>query len=375
MGKRKETPMIAFVCSSPVQVMRAVHMKMRYEICADSADLFITYKCPGYQDLADQMKKNTVFSHVYVADTSNIKKHVVARLLWGNSTLAQIVRHAKYEKLFTFNIEDELGQALYNANRHLPHFEHHCVEDAPNIYAIYEPPVYKWYHPFKWFGMDRQAYHITNWWTSCPQFINLPESFHTTKKKLLPIDINDNEYVEVINFVFKYETNEALESADILIMDESHYTDGLMIDDADYRLYQKIQAHYPSKNFIVKLHPRTRHNRYINEFKIMEKSSIPWELFALNRARNNAGTLIQISIACSTMMSDLFLFGIEGKKIIMAPLFYNKLRVTNNVPRISEADTRKYKLVKELYREPENFVIADTEEDIFLALDRFFDKS
>ena len=75
------------------------------------------------------------------------------------------------------------------------------------------------------------------------------------------------------------------------------------------------------------------------------------------------------------MMSDLFLFGIEGKKIIMAPLFYNKLRVTNNVPRISEADTRKYKLVKELYREPENFVIADTEEDIFLALDRFFDKS
>ena len=79
MGKRKETPMIAFVCSSPVQVMRAVHMKMRYEICADSADLFITYKCPGYQDLADQMKKNTVFSHVYVADTSNIKKHVVVR--------------------------------------------------------------------------------------------------------------------------------------------------------------------------------------------------------------------------------------------------------------------------------------------------------
>ena len=79
--------MIAFVCNSPVQVMRAVHMKMRYELCADSADLYITYKCAGYLDLAERLKKTIVFSHVYIADTSNLQKHIVAHLLWGNSSL------------------------------------------------------------------------------------------------------------------------------------------------------------------------------------------------------------------------------------------------------------------------------------------------
>ena len=44
--------MIAFVCGSPVQVMRALHMKMRYDICSDDADIYILHKCAGYEKLA-----------------------------------------------------------------------------------------------------------------------------------------------------------------------------------------------------------------------------------------------------------------------------------------------------------------------------------
>lgn len=361
--------MIAFVCGSPVQVMRALHMKMRYDICSDDADIYILHKCAGYEKLAVKIEKLNIFKSVYATNVSELGKRIVLKLLIGNNKYAKLIRAKKYIKLFTFNIEDELAQAIFCINKNINGFEHHCVEDGPNIYQIYEPPKYKWYHPFRWFGLDKQAYHITTWWTSCPEFIKLPKSFHTQKYKLMPIDCTDKEYKEAVNFVFEYEPSDALENADILIMDESHYTDGLMIDDADINIYKRIRTHYPDFNILIKMHPRTKHNRYVDDFEIMENSTIPWELYVLNREYNKKKDLIQISIVCGTMLSDLFMFGIEGKKIILAPLFYDKVKVPKNgTPRVSRFETENYEKVKRLYKKPENFRIAYNENDIFEAL-------
>lgn len=364
--------MIAFVCASSVQVMRAVHMKMRYEICEDHADIFLVPMCAGYERIANNLKKLNLFSNVYIADTKDIKGHVVAHLLFGNNPLAKIIKESKYDKLFTFNIESEVGQAIFNRNRRRTGFEHHCVEDGPSIYEIYEPPRYKWYHPYKWVGIDKQAYHITNWWTSCPEFIEVPESFHTIKKRLLPIDVTDNEYIEAVNVVFDYETDEDLDMADILIMDESHYTDGLMIDNADYKFYEEIRKYYSDKKILVKLHPRTMHNRYAEHFQVMKKSNIPWELYVLNREQHNHKKLIQIGIVCITMLSDRLMFGIEGKKIILAPLFYDKIRASQGVLRVGEEQTQKYEMIKKDYVYPQNLVIAYANKDVYEALDYFF---
>ncbi len=366
--------MIAFVCGSPVQVMRAVHMKMRYEICKGKADIFITNFCSGHKQIAEKLDYLGIFDHVYEADISAIKRHMVFHLIYGNTLLAQTIRGQNYDKMFTFNIEGEVAQAIFAHNRDNPEFEHHCVEDGPNIYTLYEPPVYHWYHPFKWMGIDRQAYHITKWWTSCPEFIELPQSFHTEKEKLVPIDINDREYLEKINIVFSYEENTQLEEADVLIMEESHYTDGLMIDNADFELYNEIRKKYSRKKFLVKLHPRTKINRFAETFDVMYKPDIPWELYVLNRV-HNPKKLIQISIACGTMLSDRFMFGIEGKKVILAPLFYDKVRITNGVKRINENETRKYELIKNTYKNPDDFVVAYSEANLYAALDRNFSKN
>ena len=362
--------MIAFVCGSPVQIMRAVHMKMYYDLCAEDADIYVLHKCPGFESLAARLGETGLFNDSYAVNASLLKKHIVFKLLVGNSKLAKIIKCKKYNKLITFNIEDEVAQAIFCLNGKRIGFEHHCVEDGPNIYQIYEPPVYKWYHPFKWLGWDRQAYHITAWWTSCPEFIELPESFHTVKKKLFPIDCKDEEYVRIVNSIFLYESSVLLDDADVLIMDESHYEDGLMVEDSDVKLYEKILNQYPNRNFLVKMHPRTKHNRYLEHFSVMDKTNIPWELYVLNREHSKKKDLIQISIVCGTMLSDRFMFGVEGKKVILAPLFYNKVQIpSNGIPRVSETETRKYERIKDLYKQPENFIIAYTEEDIYTALD------
>lgn len=362
--------MIAFVCCSPVQIMRAVHMKMRHSIFSAHADIYVSYKCPGFEKFADNLKDIGIFRNVYATDISYLGKRKVFKLLFGNSKWSQIIRNNKYDKLVTFNIEDELAQAIFCMNHKNHEFEHHCVEDGPNIYQIYEPPRYKWYHPFKWLGWDRQAYHIKAWWTSCPEFIKIPKSFHTEKRKLKAIDCTDSEYIRIVNQIFEYSENEALENADLLIMEESHFTDGLMIDNADFRLYKNIREKYPHLNILVKLHPRTVTNRFTDDFDVMEKSELPWELYVLNREHNKKKDLIQISIVCGTMISDRFMFGIEGKKIILAPLFYELVRVPENgTPRVSPQETHNYEQVKKSYLNSENFVIAYCEDELYHAID------
>lgn len=362
--------MIAFVCCSSVQIMRAVHMKMRYDMCTDDADMYLSHKLPGYRKFADSIAHTGIFKHVYPIDTGSLGNHTFLKLMLGHNDISKLIKKESYDKLITFNIEDELAQALYCINYKNPNFEYHCVEDGPNIYRLYEPKKYKWYHPYKLIGWDKQAFHIKKWWTSCPEFIDIPKSFHTSKEKLQYIDCSDEEYIKTINFVFNFKPSKKLENADILIMEESHYTDGLMIDNADYKLFDEIRQRYSNLNVLIKLHPRSKNNRFADDFSVMDASEIPWELYALNRQRIQKKNLIQISIVCGTMVSDRFMFGIEGKKIILAPLFYDKVRIPDNgVPRVSQIETEKYEKLKGQYIQQENFVIAYSKNDIYKAID------
>lgn len=354
--------------------MRAIHMKMYYKICLDNADIFILHICPGYKKVATNLKKINVFTNVYELDTSVLGKHIVFKLIFGHNDLSTIIKKEKYNKLFTFNIENDVAQAIFSLNHRNKNFEHHCVEDTPSIYALYEPPKYKWYHPFKWLGIDQHAYHITNWWTSDPATIELPKGMQTIKQKLIPIDPLDKNYIRNVNIVFSYKNNKQLDNADILIMDESHYTDGLLVDDFDIDLYTKISKRYCDKNILVKLHPRTIHNRYSNNFQIMENTDMPWEIYILNRKHEKKDNLIQIGIICGTLLSDKFMFNIEGRKIMLAPLFYGKIKVSSGESRVNVNIIKKFEIVRRRYKKPENFVIAYSEENIYQALDEMLDK-
>ena len=352
--------MNAFVCLSAVQIMRAFHMRLHYKEFNNESNIYISYKCPGGSELAKNIKKTGVFSNVFFCDTSDIKRHAFFYIMFGKSPCSRAVKNYKYEKLIAFNIEDELTQALFNLNKNNAGFEYHCVEDGPNVYSIYVPSKYKWYHPAKILGLDKQAYHMKCWWTSCPEFIELPKEFHTEKKRLTAIDIHDNAYRDLINIVFNYKNDEELDQADLLIMDESHYQDGLMVDNADLAIYLKIKEKFPNLNIMVKMHPRTKNNRYKGAFNILNNTDIPWELYVLNRYGDNKKSLIQISIVCGTMVSDYFMFGAEGKKIVMAPMFYEKVRIPQNgTPRVSLKDTERYTQIRNLYKTKNNFVIAN----------------
>ena len=201
-----------------------------------------------------------------------------------------------------------------------------------------------------------------------------PEEYGNNVKALKPIDINDKNYLSDINYIFDYEDSSELEDVDIIFMEESHFTDGLMKENYDYKIFEIIKEKYKDFKVVVKLHPRTIDNRFASKFTVIKKSKYPWELILLNRLNRNAKPLIQISIACGTMMSDKFMFNINGPKVILSPLFYDKVIPNNGVRRVSEKLTNQFKMVKEAYANPKDFLIAESMDEVFEMLDRYLGK-
>lgn len=366
--------MIAIVCNTPVQLMRAIYLAMnKAEPVNDAADLYIDSGCPEGEKLCRTIECQGVFSNVFFADINQLGKHPLFGLLYGNKGMSKTIKGKRYKRLIAFNIENVVAQAIYNLNKKEVGFEYHCMEDAPAVYAVYEPHRYKPWHPFWWMRIQQQAFHMSNWWSSCPELIDLPRSFRAAKKRLLPIDTTDEKYLELLNSVFEYKGDDKLDKADVLIMEESHYTDGLMIDNADYKIFSHINTQYPHKSILVKLHPRTREDRFSKTFDVMENSTVPWELCLLNRIHRGTKDLIQIGIICGTMFSDKLMFGAEGKKLILAPVFYELVRASDGgTRRITPQLTEGIEKIRETYEKPEFFIIAGTEEEAFKGLDKLF---
>lgn len=143
--------------------------------------------------------------------------------------------------------------------------------------------------------------------------------------------------LDIVNYIYDYKADENLNKVDCLIMEESHYTDGLMIDNKDYEIYEKIVKRYPDIKFAIKLHPRTRKNRFEGLVSSVQNMRVPWELIAWNRMVSNDTELFQLGIICGTMVSDKLLFGYEGSKMLLAKVFKGLIRAEGGYCRISDA--------------------------------------
>lgn len=367
--------MNAFICNSPMQIMRAIQLKTSVDYFEEDADIFISDIFNGAIMVADNLRKQKIFQTVILVNQRELDSKKLLTIFYGNNYILQKFSFHSYQKLIAFNVSAKQIDILYNLNKFNEEFEYHCVEDAPNTCLIPEYSQNRWYHPNKFVGLEQPCYHISKWWTSCPELISIPEVYHTTKEKLPTINIFDEYLVRLINETFGYIKDKDLEEADVLIMDESHYQDGLMIDNADFKLYKKIKDRYKNAKLLVKMHPRTKDNRFEAEFKILKNSYIPWEVYALNRAKNKSKDLLQISICCTTMVSDKLLFDYEGTKIFMAPLFYDKIRTGNdNAPRVCLDSTARIEKIRDTYHDKNQFIIVDSEDALFTILNQKLSK-
>ncbi len=347
--------MNAFVCRTPVQLLRAIQVHLRMKEFSDSSDLYLDGVCSKieYKHRIDSLK---IFTNVYVVPQER-KKCQTARLMYGKNELAKVLRKKSYDKLISFNIEGITSQAIYNLNKHNKLFEYHCMEDAPSISPFYTPSCYNWKNYQYWLKIEKECFCITTWWASRPEYIELPKAINAPIKKLPQIEFSDKELLTIENEVFGFIANSQLIEADAVIMEESFFTDGNMIDNYDYSLYVAIKKKYPTKSFLIKLHPRTIKNRFVDDFEILDAPGIPWELIVFNQGNASNKDMLLISINCASIVSDLFMFGKEGKKLILAPIFLDKISLQNGHHRFSQYDIDNLYKVRELYSFPFFYII------------------
>ena len=362
--------MNAFTVASLIQLIRAFQAKMRMKEFEDEADLFLGASMFNNEQLIQRLRDTKVFSNVYYADDSDYKSFKLMHLMYGPDNKA--LRKNRYKKLISFNVENGASMALFNLNKDNPGFEYHCMEDSAMFCHVYIPQEYKHYHPYYLMGIRHECFHITTWWTSCPEFMEIPSVFTDTVKKLPAISIEDQELRTVLNYVYDYPGNGKLDSTDLLIMEEAHHNDGRLPGNEDFELYKAIRERYPDKVIYIKLHPRTRVNRFDGIIDLLTIDKIPWELYEWNIAAMKQRDVVQIGITCSTLFSGKFAFNYEGRKICLAELFNGKIPKVGNSDRLNGEIIAKIRRFKDLYRIQDNFVMPRTQEEVFEVLDKLF---
>lgn len=359
--------MNAYVCLSYVQLIRACQLVTSFKEFNDYSDLYLGHAMFNDEKIIKRIKDTKIFRNVIYIDVGKYKKPYIISAYIDFKKNSYVPKEG-YKKVISFNIEGVIQTVLFNMNKTRKQFEYHCVEDCPSIYDI-NVPTKDTKFIYKLLKIQKPCFHIYAWWTSCCEFMKIPEEFTKDIRQLPPIDIENKVFLKKLNYIFDYIEDPILSDTDILIMEESHFIDGYMKSNKDFEFYSKLVNKYNHKKFAIKLHPRTKENRFEGLIPVIKNSNMPWELIVWNRCVNSTRELVQISIRCGTMLSDKMMFDLESKKVILIKLFKDSMNTVNNCSRIDENMINQYELIRDTYRNKENLFIPENEKQLILYFD------
>lgn len=361
--------MIALMCRTPIQVFRAIQIKyiMYSEV---EADLYLFSTFNGYDKIGRNIEELNIFKNVYYIDEADYSfdRFSIAKACFLNSYFKSILNEKVYDELFSFNIYGTFNFLSYNTViRNNPKLKFIMVEDGPNIYPLIEQKQFSINYLYPILGIKNPYKKIAKWYFSDPKKMN---PFGKSPKYKLPIiDRNNYEFKNIINKVFNYKKDEVLNEAKIIFMEECFVNDGMLDKSKDLELFKKLQERYHDKECVVKLHPRSKENRFSKEFKVLESQGIPWEVYVLNIPMEDK---IIVSLSCTTMISSKLLFGEEVRSLLLFPILENYIRSNKNGEIYLNSERKRYIFgQKEIYNNRSRFMITDNIEEAFEIIDNW----
>ena len=314
---------IAYFCRTPIQVFRTIQLQIQINV-EKKADCFIFDSFAGSKKIYENIKKSQIFNNIYyIADKDTFAEGYfrTIRTIYKKSCFYNIISDALYDEIYFFNIYSMANDVVINIQKRKNNsLVVNMVEDGPSIYHIEHIVTKTQKYIYPMLQLINPIDVIDFWWFSKPEVM---EVFGSGKKKQLPqIDKSDKEIIRIINYIFDYKKLDELESAEIIFMEECYWNDGLLKGGEDYVLFKQIKQKFENENICLKLHPRTRENRFGNLFKVLPTNGIPWEVYALNMNMNNK---ILVSLSCATMISSKLLYGDETYSLLLYPLIIDKI--------------------------------------------------
>lgn len=348
-----------YLCKTPMQILRALQLTFYREDGFEESDICIFDVFEGACGLSKRLENTNLFHNVYFIDDQKCEgKFRYYKAYIEDSILTRISHERPYDSITMFNSDTCDSFAAYNILRKKKKVDVYYVEDAPNLY-LYKVPSKKNVIFHNILGLHHPIFHVDRW------YFSLPDQMLLTNKSpafsLKPIDKTDLRFVGLVNAVFDYASVPDLSDADVLIMEESLFTDGVLKNDEDLHIYKRLKDEFKELNFMVKLHPRTKVNRFSEMFNCIERSTIPWEVYLMNE---NIEDTIFVSMACTTMLSPKLLFGVEFKSIMICKMVAEGIKDYNGRPYFNDDYLNVIEKIRSMYSDQSLFGLPENENEL-----------
>lgn len=346
MEKKK----VLFGTDSYFQLMTAINLRMTLYKDWD-ANVIVYGSTPSADVITQRLNEVKVFDHVYLASTSltrcgqkyskkeKLPKYFV--YLYSLFSPQQVVKKAIGTKLetaydeFIINSYGALPDAIFNVcyknNRSV---RVKRIEDGFVSYFVEFGNKKSTGRRFveelfgKIFGTKDLRNFIDAYYFVEPELVIAQLPYPVIRSPKFSRD--NKELVRVLNLVFDYDESLKFDKKIYLFEDGSLF---FMNNDEEVDIVNELKTVVKPKDFIVKMHPRRKENRFkALGVDVMEKSNIPWEVIQLN---NHFDGRIFITVASSVAFSSDIYFGDKCHKILL-------FKCLNNPPSLINEDFKKY---------------------------------
>lgn len=316
------------VCVTVYQLFNAINFRKSLFYSDDKVDIILIDKT-NFSDIVNNLNECNLFDNVYYVKSDKFYKDLFTKYFNNNKILKQIFLSSRidllnYNKIIkhyfkdtNFNgIYDEIYIAnymritniLYNylldRNKNLKVFEY---EDGLGSYVVTR-------EKFKFLkdNLYVKLLNILGTKTLLPKLISglylyKPE-LYCKNDDLVKLDIpkfnkNDFQNITLVNEIFDYKESDFFDRKYILF--EQPFKEDWVIAN-DYELFEKIINQLGEENIIIKIHPRSKENRF-SKFKNVKiyDGITPWEIMCMNEKLTGK---VLITVSSSAIFTPILLY-------------------------------------------------------------------
>jgi len=312
MNGRIKMKQLYSVCTY-YQLITAIQIKVKIYPNA-IADVIINDLSNDYLKIIERLKNLNVFRNVFTAtfwQKSNLitKTKKAVNILINNNSYAEKccdINVWDYDEFLFYSYSYFNSCLYYTLKKRNPQIAYKRFEEGYICSIVFNlsipTSVYmqhmleKYYNHTDIFDVDEAFFYE-------PDLVLVADKYK--KMTAIPkLDRNDTEIISILNSVFDYSNTVDEYDKKYIFFEQCFLDDGIEMDDLD--LILKIADKVGRENLMVKLHPRSKSDRFIEYgIKTNKNTSVPWEVIIMN---NNFSDKVFLTITSGSVLSPRIIF-------------------------------------------------------------------